>query len=50
MAAGYEPSGCSLVIQEVLFDTEFVLCLVPGYKVVPLPHSVSEVSFDTRVV
>jgi len=39
-----------LCMQEVSFDTEFVLCLVSGYKVVPLPDCVSQVSVDTPVV
>jgi len=39
-----------LCMQEVSFDTWFVLCLVSGYEVVAVPAWVSEVSFDTPVV
>ena len=37
-------------MQEVSFDTWFVLYLVSGYEVVSLPDCVSEISFDAAVV
>ena len=39
-----------LCMQKVSFDTSFILCLVLGYKVVPLPDCVLKVSYDTPVV
>jgi len=39
-----------IIFADVSFDALFVLCLVSGYEVVPLPDCVSAVSFDTSVV